>query len=44
MTAVPRPAGCRHWSGTTRTHCGATPTRRYLTGDRCTDHAPGAAR
>ena len=33
-------AGCRHFDGATE--CGATPTRRYLPGDRCAAHTPAA--
>jgi len=31
---------CGHYIGDEARHCGATPTRHYLTGHRCEDHTP----
>lgn len=40
---APAPQPCAHWDDTTNSRCGATPTRLYITGPRCTSHAPATA-
>ncbi|QVJ03030.1 hypothetical protein KGD82_13430 [Nocardiopsis eucommiae] len=37
-------APCGHYTAATRTTCGAIPTRMYIQGRRCYDHAPNAFR
>lgn len=35
---------CGHYTAGTRTTCGATPTRQYISGRQCYDHRPAATR
>ena len=43
--SVLRPAeGCAQYFGAPKAYCGALPTRRYLMGPRCAEHAPYTVR